>query len=442
VHGWHRWMGALLAATVAMLGAQLTASDARAVGQAGSPIQHVVLIMKENRSFDHYFGLFPGVNGASTGELSDGTVIPLPRARDPLADGIGHSTGDFFKAYNGGRNNGFDLEAGAIQNGEYASYGQMHEEDIPNYWSYASHFGLGDNMYSDFHGPSFANNLYAVAAQAGRYDATLDHRSVWTVPMGPNLNNRWGCSNPPGTLVTMIAPNGAKSKVYPCYEFQALPNILAANDVSWAMYSDLEKTSNIHNSLDAITSIRNEPTMWSHVRSLASFVSDAQSGTLPAVSWVIPQWTEHPPLSACRGENDTLTYVNAIMTSQYWNSTAIFIDWDEWGGFYDHVPPRQVNNISYGFRIPLLVISPWTKQGGSPDGGFVSHKFYTHASFIRYVENNWRLPTNLGAADATANGYEDFFDFAQSPKPPLVLSTHPCPPITAAERWQLAHEDD
>jgi phospholipase C len=281
-----------------------------------------------------------------------------------------------------------------------------------------------------------------VAAQAGRYDASLDFRSVWTVPMGPNLDKSWGCSNPPGTKVTMIAPTGAKSKVYPCFGFRALPNILGENAVSWGMYTNPNKTSNIHNSLDAITSVRNDPAMWSHVRSLASFVSDAQSGSLPAVSWVIPEWTEHPPMSACHGENDTLTYVNAVMNSPYWDSTAIFIDWDEWGGFYDHVPPRQVNNISYGFRIPLLVISPWTKYGGSPDGGYVSHRFYTHASFIRFVENNWRLPTNLGAADATANGYEDFFDFGQVPKPPLVLSARPCSPITAAERWQLAHEDD
>jgi phospholipase C len=435
-------MGALVAALVALGVAHAGAAGAVEAGRAASPIQHVVLIMKENRSFDHYFGLFPGANGATTGELSDGTVIPLPHARDPLAKDIGHSAPDFFLAYNGGLNNGFDLEKGAIQDGEYSAYGQMHQEDIPAYWAYASHYGLGDNMYSDFHGPSFANNLYAVAAQAGRFDPTLNFRSVWTVPMGPNLNRSWGCSNPPGTRVTMIAPSGARSKVYPCFEFKALPNILGERAVTWGMYTDPSKTSNIHNSLDAITSVRNVPTMWANVRQLSTFVTDVQAGTLPDVSWVIPVNTEHPPGSACRGENETIDYVNAIMQSPLWSSTAIFIDWDEWGGFYDHVPPRQINNISYGFRVPLLVLSPWTKQGGSPDGGYVSHKFYTHASFIRFVENNWQLPSNLGAADVTANGFEDFFDFAQVPKDPLVLQKRTCPPMTAAERWLYYHEDD
>jgi len=279
-------------------------------------------------------------------------------------------------------------------------------------------------MFSDFHGPSFANNLYQVAAQAGRYDASLGDRSPWDVPQAGN--GYWGCDDPTWTKVKMIDPRNAKSTAWPCFDFRGLPNVLSEYGVSWAMCTDPTKKQNIHNVMDALTPIRNDPVMWSNVRDLSEFLPAVQAGTLPAVSWLNSPVNDHPPNSICKGENDAVTYINAIMNSPLWSSTAIVIQYDEWGGFYDHVPPPQINNLSYGFRVPLMVISPWTKYGTRPDGGYISHRFYTNASFVRFVEDNWQLP-GLGAADASANGYGDFFDYSQTPKPPLVLTLRSCP---------------
>jgi phospholipase C len=128
------------------------------------------------------------------------------------------------------------------------------------------------------------------------------------------------------------------------------------------------------------------------------------------------------------------------MNGPDWSSTALFIVWDEWGGFYDHVPPLQVDDISYGFRVPLLVISPWVKYGESSDGGYISHTFYSHASFIKYVETNWSLPA-LNPRDAGANDFSDFFDFTQTPKDSLILPQHTCPSLSPEQQRLLETED-
>jgi phospholipase C len=414
-----------------------------AAGDPTTPLLHLVLVMKENRSFDQYFGTFPGANGATTAVTSDGTIVPLASTPDALPNDIGHSPADFFRAYNGGLNNGFDRERGAFSStGQPLANSQMDQSGIPNYWAYASRYGLADNMHSDFHGASYANNLYEVAAQAGRYFEPLDFRSVWGIPRGPGVANSpyWGCDTPRSTRVRMIDPTGAKSWRYPCFGFRALPNILSENGVSWRMYSDETSRSFHHNALDGLLPVRNDPGLWANVVPTHQFLDDVDAGTLPAVSWLILPQTEHPPMSTCMGENQTVQYVNEVMGSPLWDSTAIFVTWDEWGGFYDHVPPPQPDNISYGFRVPLLVISPWTKYGESADGGHISHVFYSHASFIRFAENSWSLPS-LGAADDTANDYSDFFDFTQSPKAPLTLEQRTCQPLTKHQKWVVAHRD-
>src|SRR5439155_17473310 len=132
----------------------------------------------------------------------------------------------------------------------------------------------------------------------------------------------------------MIDPRNAKSTAWPCFDFRGLPNVLSEYGVSWAMYTDPTKKQNIHNVMDALTPIRNDPVMWSNVRDLSEFLPAVQAGTLPAVSWLNSPVNDHPPNSICKGENDAVTYVNAIMNSPLWSSTAIVIQYDEWGGFY------------------------------------------------------------------------------------------------------------
>jgi phospholipase C len=128
------------------------------------------------------------------------------------------------------------------------------------------------------------------------------------------------------------------------------------------------------------------------------------------------------------------------MSGPEWSSTAIVVYWDEWGGFYDHVPPPQVDNVSFGFRVPLIVISPWTKRGPGSDGGSISSMFYSQSSILKLVEDNWALPS-LDPRDAGSNDMMDFFDFSQVPKDPLILSQRTCSRLTKAEQLLLASED-
>jgi phospholipase C len=175
------------------------------------------------------------------------------------------------------------------------------------------------------------------------------------------------------------------------------------------------------------------------------------SGNLPSVSWVVPRWTDHPPQPACRGENETAELINAVMNSKYWSSTAIVMDWDEWGGFYDHVNPplfhgNKNEHISFGFRVPLLVISPYVKSGNlkwnGHHGGYLDHTFYSHASWLKFIEKAFNVP-KLGTDDAdptTGGNLMNFFDFTGPKKPKLIIKQRTCSHITAAQ-WQMINNE-
>lgn len=412
-------------------------------GLPQTPIEHVVIVNKENRSFDHYFGEFPGVDGATQGQIHTGEMIDLWRAPDSMPNDIGHDSDAFFTGYNGGLMNGFDLVGGAIsEDGEYLAYSQMEEDQIPSYWAYARTYAIGDAMFSDFHGASFANNTYMVAGQTGEYEASTGFRSIWDNPVAPRRPGfpRWGCDDPPDSTAQMVSPTGQVSRSYPCFNFPALPNILHDYGVSWRFYSDKDSGGFVHNTLNAIRSVRYDSELWSNVVPFGDFYTDAAAGTLPAVSWVLGQELEHPPTSTCQGENETVSLLNAIMQGPNWDSTAVFVFWDEWGGFYDHVPPPQVDIRGYGARMPLLVISPWTKWGESSDGGYISHTFYSHASYLAHVGTNWSLPP-ITPRVGSANDMMDIFDFAQAPKPPLIRDERTCAPLTPEARALAESED-
>jgi phospholipase C len=451
-------------------------------GSPRSPIKHIVFVAKENRSFDHYFGRFPDPTHSLKQSLtsrcwqSDGTVrsFRMPQAPEPMPQDVSHSHGTWTTAYHGGAMDGFCHEGGAIvaATGRDLADTQMRAGTIPNYWAYASNYGIGDNMFASWRGASFGNNVFAVAAQTGRFDTTLGRRAILGNPVGGDAAkgaHTWGCDNSAGTTVPMIDLHGAMSNVFPCFTFKALPNIMDAAGVSWRYYGQASHW--IHSGIAAIDSIRCAPgdtppceqpnPYWdAHIKTESDIITDAARNTLPDVSWYLPAASEHPPLTACAGENATVKAVNAIMKSPAGASTAIVVWWDEWGGFYDHVkPPTAVGTddgitglntiISYGFRVPLLVISPWTKRGPLGQGGYASHTFYSHASFARFVEWAFNLPT-LDAADDlrhyTADepkpgNLTDFFDFASTPKGKLPLTIRTCPRLTAAEQQVVRTSD-
>jgi phospholipase C len=379
-----------------------------------SAIQHIVFIIKENRSFDQMFGAFPGADGTSEGTISTGQVIPLGPAPDRVPRDLGHTFKDASNAIDNGKMDGFDLISNGGQcnlNGDYLCMTEHVGSDIPNYYAYASSFTLADRMFSSLRGPSFPNHLYTIAAQSG---GAADNPQ--------NSDDTGGCDSPPGTTVSVIDSNGKLTNQFPCFDFQTLADLLQEADISWRYYA---KGGSVWNAYDAINHIRNSP-LWSmNFAPDTQFAGDALSDSLPAVSWVVASSdeSEHPAASACFSENWTVDQINAIMAGPNWGSTAVFLTWDDFGGFYDHVPPPVSDQYGLGPRVPLVIISPYA------DGSHISHTTYEFASFLKFVEERYGLPP-LTDRDANANDMLDSFNFTQTPLGPLILQTRHCPPAS------------
>ncbi len=379
------------------------------------PIQHIVILTKENRTFDNYFGRFPGADGTTVGRLSTGQVVPLQHTPDHTLIDIAHHGDAATVAVNNGRMNGFDLLPGAIQNGQEIALSQMHEQDIPNYWQYARTFSLLDHFFSTINGPSYPNHLALVAGSSSN---TVDNPVL-------NTYHSWGCDAGPYTKVETVDPaTGRHAFIKPCFDINTLPDELQKAGVSWKYYAPAQYQSGyIWSSLDSIKHIRYGALWTSNVVPPPQFLSDVQAGTLPQVSWVVEneQVSEHPPYSSCLGENWTVQYLNTLMKSPLWASTVVFLTWDDFGGFYDHVPPPHLDYIALGPRVPTIVISPYSRPGT------VDHRQYDFASILRYVEDKFGLPA-LSAYDRSARSVGDALDFSQKPIPPLILEPRTCPP--------------
>jgi phospholipase C len=379
-------------------------------------IQHIVIILKENHSFDNYFGTYPGANGATSGTISTGAVVPLGHTPDTSRD-VAHGYGAAVEAIDGGKMDRFDLIGAANVNGDLLSMTQYNANDLANYFAYAESFVLADNFFSSLHGPSFANHLYTVAAQAG---------SVINNPRGG-----WGCDAGTGAHVQWMSDDGLElADVVPCFDFATLTDLLEAGGISWKYYAPPKgQPGYIWSILNAIRHIRFSSLWQSNVVPGGNFAQDAASGQLPAVSWLIADIpdSEHPPSSVCRGQNWTVAQLNALMQGPDWGSTAVFLTWDDFGGFYDHVAPPVADVYGYGERVPLLIISPLVKPG------YITHATLEFSSILKFVEERYNLPP-LTERDQDANDFIDSFDFAQTPLAPLVLNPMPCPAPPVAAR--------
>ena len=319
------------------------------------PIQHVVIIVKENHIFDNYFGKFPGAEG-------DATLAPAPNP--PLSDHPHTHEAWLARA------------TGAVKQ-------QYSEQDIPAYWAYARQFTLCDHYFTDVAGPSTPNHLMLIAAAS------------------PIVNNPHQ-SDPPN--------------LRPPYKLPSLPASLDKVGLTWRNYGGY--------AFEYITSLRgNKNSVHS-----AQFVVDAAAGKLPTVSWVYaPEirfnpdpLSEHPTGNVTDGMNWTVQQVNAIVKGGLWPHTAIFITWDDWGGWYDHVAPLNVEawtdgtQFRYGSRVGCLVLSPYAKRG------YISKVMHSHVSLIKFCETTFGLKP-LNARDKAADGMADCFDFTQKPAPPPAL---------------------
>jgi phospholipase C len=395
-----------------------------------NPIKHVVFIIKENRTFDHYFGRYPGAEGTRVGKLSNGDTIKLRDAPDIQPFDLGHDFQSGLIGVNGGRMNGFDRIP--LNGDSLAGYSQFSRATLPNYYRYADNFVLGDHMFSSMFGPTFPEHLYTVAAQSGRVTGNKTTRGDIT-PGGycddPSERvPRFKKLSEDDRKLVMSAeekPNVPKVESYwesvtPCFDFKVLPDLLEDAGVSWRYYGN----AGYYSALLAIRHIRFSKHWGTDVVREDRFMSDIKNGHLREVSWVLPGvgFDEHPGAqhSVCKGENWTVGHLNALMRSRYWDSTAVIMVWDDFGGFYDHVPPPHLDVMGLGPRVPLLVISPWAKKG------FIDSTTYEFSSVLKFIESLHGLD-NLTARDGGAADMSNAFDFSQDPGRKLLLKQRTCP---------------
>jgi phospholipase C len=379
-----------------------------------SSIQHIVFIIKENRSFDSYFGTYPNADGATSGIISTGETIPLLHAGDRYPRDFNHSWDATVQSIDYGRMDDFDLptQYPCTINGDYLCYSQVYQQDIPNYWAYAQNYVLGDETFSAESGPSYPQHIFAIAASSG---------GVIGDPVIPTGDSP-GCDAPPGFVVEMLNTVGNTYYQYPCYDMQTLGDTLDAAGIQWKSYTDIESN---WNGFLSISHIRHSSDWTNNIVKSSDFETDIATGQLPAVSWLIADniQSEHPINGVCWGENWTVQQINAIMNSPYWSNTAIFVTWDDSDGLYDHVPPPVEDEYGLGPRVPLLIISPYAQYA---PGGYISHTVYEPSSILKFIEERFNLPY-LTNRDANANDMLDSFDFTQSPLPPLTLTARTCP---------------
>jgi len=408
-----------------------------------TPIKHVVYIIKENRTFDNYFARYPGADGADTGRLSTGEEIELSVAADVLLGDLGHEFLDGVIAINGGRMDGFDRIP--LNGDSLAGYSSFTRAGLPAYWAYADNFVLGDRMFSPMYGPTFPAHLYAVGAQAARVTGNKEGPGLYA----PSKNGERGayCSDDGERVYrfqemvraerrrVMNAEESVDSDtikdfwetVHPCFDFEVLPDLLNEKGITWHYYAGY---GDWRNTLHAIRHIRYSRYWGPNVSSTEKIIRDVRDGKLANVTWAVPPvgLNEHPGgPSVCMGENWTVRYVNAIMRSKYWETTAIFIVWDDFGGFYDHVPPPHYDVMGLGPRVPLLIISPWAKKG------YIDSTTYELSSVVKFIETVFGLRT-MTQRDAQSDDMLGAFDFNQATSPrerKLILEPRDCTGLPA-----------
>jgi len=377
------------------------------------PIKHVVFLIKENRSFDHMFGLFPGVNSVTTG-TDGGEPRPLTPAPDRLEKDLPHCYDCALRAWNEGKMDGFEQ-------GYPGAYTVIPPEAMPNYRRWAQEFVLADNFFASAQGSSFPNHLFTIAAtSAGTHDnPEQDRDALRDRHVATGLWKGWGCDSVEDTFVLVSDSEGREVKVPPCFDLRTEGDLLSEAGITWAYYAATDRQNGyVWSAYNAVRRYRHDPGLWSRrVFPVDDLIGDIRAGRLPAVTWITPRFelSEHPEYSFCHGENWTTEVVNALMRAPTWEETAIFITWDDYGGFYDHVPPPQVDDFGFGIRVPLLVISPYAKQG------FVDSNLGEFSSVLRFIEDNWGLG-RLTHRDRDAFNLSYDFDFSQEPR-----ASHPLP---------------
>jgi phospholipase C len=390
---------------------------------SSDPIQHVVIMIQENRSFDDFFATYPGADGATSGKLHNGKIVQLKEQTLAGLD-INHTYATYLTDYDNGQMDGFDLsKIGPVKAGKYP-YQYVNPSQIAPYWTLASQYVLADHLFQTQGSGSFTahQDLIAGGTAIDATDSLID---------SPSSSKFWGCDAPSGTLTSLITTSGQYLYLggpRPCvtYPTGTLRDLLDAAGVSWKYYVPLHKGGGIAgalwNAFDVIPAVRYGPEWVNNVTMPETRIfDDITYGRLPALSWVVPsqQDSDHPHRlkGVYTGPEWVASVVNAIGQSPYWNSTAIVILWDDWGGFYDHVPPAFLDDAGgLGFRVPMIVVSPYVAAGS------IDHTQYEFGSVLKFVEETFNLGS-LGTTDARATSIGGMFNFSRPPRKFTVIGS-------------------
>lgn len=438
------------------------ASALSKLDQAKAHLKHLIFIVQENRSFDHYFGTYPGARGIPMKDGKPTVCVPDPVLRKCVKPyhssnlvNLGgphaqrHSVADIDK----GKMDGFvrTMVESPIKCGDAPQrftaacrkylgpkrqpdvMGWHDAREIPNYWSYAEHFLLQDRMFAPTDSWTLPSHLFLVSAWAAYC---------------PNPKNPMSCVSDPDLKYAQSVQKGGEQ--LPIYAWTDITYLLHKAGVSWKYFvgddtcikdpcstdKSGKRTVYQQNVLPGFRTVRQNHQLR-NVQGHSVFFQEAADGTLPQVSWVMPYSGvgEHPPWSIAPGQAFVTKIINAAMQGPDWNSTAIFLVWDDWGGFYDHVKPPRVDQNGYGLRVPGLLISPWAKAGT------IDHQTLSFDAYLKLIEDLYmsrqRLnPKTDGRPDSRPTVRENVkilgnllreFDFSQQPLPPLVLDPHPSP---------------
>ncbi|HZV77737.1 MAG TPA: alkaline phosphatase family protein, partial [Candidatus Babeliales bacterium] len=383
------------------------------VGQPATPvaapqaasIQHVVVIVQENRSFVDLFRGFPGTDAPSYGYLGSKKIAlkPVP-LEDP--NNIANNFPDAIAAWNNGKMNGFDQEQmyGTPKTFPYAYVPNTRKEAGP-YWFLARKWVLADRMFPMEFGESFTAHLALIAGTSNLNPqlAEVDGPNAWP----------WTCDAPPGTITYTLTPqrNENANGPFPCFtQMRTMADTLDAANISWRYY--VPPVSNLGGKawteFGAIKAVRYGPDWKNVVTPETAVLSDIHAGRLPQVAWVIPDIanSDHPGSGSNTGPSWVASVVNAIGESAYWKSTAIVLLWDDWGGWYDDAPPPQLDFRGLAIRVPCLVVSPYARIAAGAKNGYVSHTQYESGSVLKLIEEIFGLPpvgpARLGYTDTRA----------------------------------------
>jgi phospholipase C len=431
--------GVAAASVSVAFGAGIPGTEAAAQQAGIHKIKHVVIIMQENRSFDSYFGVYPGADGIPMSNGVPTVCVPDPKTGQcvkPYVDhldqnpGAPHDAGNSAADIDHGKMDGFIAQAetaGRCTSGHKCTadevMGYHTGSDIPNYWGYAKNFVLDDHMFEPVGSWSFTSHLFMVSA--------------WAADCS-NTNNPMSCTS-------SLMPRDRTDNDPEPFAWTDLTWLLHKYGVSWGYYLDhgIQSASNpngvpkIWDVMPGFTDVQ-EDEQGGDVAPLTTFLAQLKAGTAPAVSWIVPDQedSEHPSAVVSTGQAYVTRLINAIMQSPEWDSTAIFLAWDDWGGFYDNVVPPAVDSLGYGIRVPALVISPYAKSG------YIDSQTLSFDAYLKFIEDDFlggqRLnPKTDGRPDSRPIVREDVpilgnlvndFNFSQSPRKPLILN--PCPPTT------------